>query len=319
MKPIGGYFELELRKGKEYHIGARALNAGRNAIEYVLKGRKYNKGLVPAYSCDSILEPFKKLGIPFEFYNINRNMMPEINLAKVESSVCILVINFFGLLERQIAELVKNHSNIIIDNSQAFFARPLPGNDTVYSPRKFFGVSDGGYLYSDLQEDFDIDQDHSYDRFEHLLKRIDLSPEEGYGPYRRTQRSLSSQPIRKMSRLTQSILASIDYDRAKTARENNFRFLHEKLGSINRLTPIIEASEPNGPMIYPFLVEYDSLRDKLIQNRVFVAKYWEEVNERVAVGSIEWDMANKMVPLPVDQRYSIEDMKVITKIIFRFC
>jgi hypothetical protein len=34
MQPIGGYFELELRKGKEYHTDAIRLNTGRNALEY---------------------------------------------------------------------------------------------------------------------------------------------------------------------------------------------------------------------------------------------------------------------------------------------
>ena len=36
MNPIGGYFELELRKGEEYHKEAIRLNSGRNAFEYVL-------------------------------------------------------------------------------------------------------------------------------------------------------------------------------------------------------------------------------------------------------------------------------------------
>ena len=36
--------------------------------------------------------------------------------------------------------------NLIIDNAQAFFAKPLLGIDTFYSPRKFVGVSDGGIL-----------------------------------------------------------------------------------------------------------------------------------------------------------------------------
>ena len=29
----------------------------------------------------------------------------------------------------------------------SLFEKPLKNIDTIYSPRKFFGVSDGGYLY----------------------------------------------------------------------------------------------------------------------------------------------------------------------------
>jgi hypothetical protein len=32
---IGGYFELELSRGEEYHSDAIRLNTGRNAFEYI--------------------------------------------------------------------------------------------------------------------------------------------------------------------------------------------------------------------------------------------------------------------------------------------
>jgi hypothetical protein len=308
MNAIGGYFELELRKGKEYHSGALALNTGRNAIEYVLKGRKYKGGLVPAYSCDSILEPFKKLGIPVEFYNINTNMLPDIDLTKIESSVCVLVINYFGLLERQIAELVKAHSNIIIDNSQAFFAQPVEGKDTVYSPRKFFGVPDGAYLYTDLPDDLELELDYSWDRCEHLLRRIDCSPEDGYEAYRRNQKALSFQPIRRMSELTRTLLRSIDYEYAKMKRQENFLFLHKELRSSNLLSSLIDSGEHDGPMVYPFLSQREGLREELIKKRIFVATYWIEVLNRGAQPNFASLLTKRLCALPIDQRY---DNKII--------
>lgn len=44
-KAIGGYFELELRKGEHYHKNALRLNTARNCFEYVLLVRKYTKVL----------------------------------------------------------------------------------------------------------------------------------------------------------------------------------------------------------------------------------------------------------------------------------
>ena len=37
-----------------------------------------------------------------------------------------------------------------------FYAKPIHGNDTFYTCRKFFGVPDGAYLYTDklLDEEF---------------------------------------------------------------------------------------------------------------------------------------------------------------------
>lgn len=47
IKPIGGYFELELSRYPELHAEATALNSGRFCLEYLLRCRKYNKVYVP--------------------------------------------------------------------------------------------------------------------------------------------------------------------------------------------------------------------------------------------------------------------------------
>ena len=64
MEPIGGYFSLELPHYGEYHKDAIRLNTGRNCLEYILRVRNYKKVYIPYYTCDVVLEPFKKLGIP---------------------------------------------------------------------------------------------------------------------------------------------------------------------------------------------------------------------------------------------------------------
>ena len=43
ISPIGGYFELELPHGQEFHSNAIALNSGRFCFEYLLKCRKKGK------------------------------------------------------------------------------------------------------------------------------------------------------------------------------------------------------------------------------------------------------------------------------------
>ena len=71
--PIGGYFELELNKSIDYHRNAIALNTARNALEYILIAKKYQKVYIPYFTCDVILEPFQKLNIAYEFYKIDEN------------------------------------------------------------------------------------------------------------------------------------------------------------------------------------------------------------------------------------------------------
>jgi len=42
LEAIGGYFGLELNKGKELHKGAIKLNTGRNALKYIFLAYNYN-------------------------------------------------------------------------------------------------------------------------------------------------------------------------------------------------------------------------------------------------------------------------------------
>ena len=78
MKPIGGYFELELPEAsKDFpHALCPALNSGRHALEYILRqlGNKVKVIHVPYYTCDVVLEPLRRLNIAHQFYNIDENL-----------------------------------------------------------------------------------------------------------------------------------------------------------------------------------------------------------------------------------------------------
>ena len=55
--------------------------------------------------------------------------------------------------------------------------------------------------------------------------------------------------------------------------------------------------------------------EKLINNKIYVATYWPNVLEQCNQGDIEFKFANNLLPLPIDQRYSIDDMNKIISII----
>ncbi len=147
--PIGGYFELELPHFPEIHSEAIALNSGRFCLEYILRCRNYKKVYVPYFTCDSAIEPIVKLGISYEFYHIDKNyrIVEDINLLENEA---LMYTNYWGLHDDYCWKLVSKYKKqLILDYTQAFFSRPIDGIDTFYSCRKFFGVPDGGYLYTD--------------------------------------------------------------------------------------------------------------------------------------------------------------------------
>jgi hypothetical protein len=307
MNEMGGYFELQLKNGMPYHTGL-ALNTGRNALEYILKSRKYKRLFLPYYICDAILEPLVKIDIPYVFYRIDKDLEP-ITISFNGENEALLYVNYFSLKSDYIYGLAQKYKNLIIDNSQAFFSPPIPSIDTFYSARKFFGVPDGAYLYSTSKFEESFEKDCSINRMSHLVKRLELGAEVGYKDFLLNEKKLSNQPIRLMSKTSNSILNNIDYEYAKKCREDNFRYLHQHLSRINKLN--IDSKNICGPMVYPFLCEQEDLRKKLINKKIFVATYWKNVFEQSACTDWEYYLARFLIPLPIDHRYNTQNMNLI--------
>jgi len=313
VEAIGGYFSLELPFREEYHKNAIRLNTGRNCLEYILRARGYKKVYVPFYTCEAVMEPINKLGIPYEYYHIDIHFEIR-NRITLKADEALLYTNYFGLKQCYVERLVEEYgSQLIVDNTQAFYAKHIEGIDTFYTCRKFFGVPDGAYLYTCKQLNEEFEQDYSYDRFAHLLKRIDLSAEQGFADFRKVDDGLDNQPIRTISKLTQCIMQSIDYDAVAKKRRENYQMLQEQLGEKNNLK--LQLDEDAVPMVYPFLTPIKGLRERLIENKIFVARYWPNVLEWTTKDDIEYLLTFQMQPLPVDQRYGKENMKRIIEIV----
>ena len=297
-KAIGGYPELELRKGEHYHKYALCLNTARNCLEYILRAKKYTKVYMPYYTCEVMLEPLKKCNVDFEFYHINLELEP-IELCELKSTEAFLYTNYYGLKQDCVVRLAEKYGKqLIVDNAQAFFAKPLKGIDSFYSARKFFGVADGAYLYTDTILDLQLEKDISYERMMHLLIRADVDAESGYADFRKNDDSLNNNPIRLMSNLTEKILCSIDYDNIKRIRRENYILLDTKLSSSNGISLCLD--EESVPMVYPYLVSNASYRDILLKNRIYIAKYWDNVSRYCDVDDIEYTLLENLLPLPIN-------------------
>lgn len=311
---IGGYFELETSQRKPFYNNLIGINTGRNGLEYLLRANGYKRLFIPFYTCDVILEPLFKLGIEYEFYYINQDLEPT-TLPNLKENEGFLYTNYFGLKNSFVKKLAYLLKNLIIDSSQAFFERPLENVDSFYSVRKFFGVPDGGYVHEKSPHDLKIGQtDKSFNRMRHLLIRTDKNARAGYEIFKKNDSILSNQPIKKMSRLTNSLLHNIDYDNVSQTRINNFNYLHKHLRKINLLT-CLDKCESNGPMIYPFLSNGNDLRNRLIAEKIYVATYWPNVGEWVEKDTTEHLLYSNLIALPIDQRYNVNDMDRILNVI----
>lgn len=332
MKPIGGYFSLELNESCEYHhhsslfmgegLGLRLLrlNAGRYALEYILKARDYHKVYLPYFICDSVMEPIQRMGLEYEFYHINEQLEPATELHPNDDEV-VLYVNYFGLKNSFSQSFCYAYPNTILDQTQAFYSEH--GNrydsqdfhcDTFYSCRKYFGVPDGAYLYTDCFVDEDLAQDESFDRMMFLTKRIDLSPQDGFADFHANDRALSTVGMKSMSKLTEAMMCSIDYTAKANRRIHNFHVLDKALRDSNRFKWSLDYGTV--PLVYPYYVDDGAkLRQYLIDHQVFCARYWPNVLKWCQPSDYEYQLAENLVCLPIDQRYDEEDMRLILSII----
>ncbi|WP_417558554.1 hypothetical protein [Mesoflavibacter zeaxanthinifaciens] len=312
MKEIGGYFGLELDRGMEFHKNAMPLNTGRNALEYILRANNYDKIYLPFFICEVVLEPIRKHQLEIEFYSINEQLEPIFDFNVIEDKSAFLYVNYFGLKNLFVQTLCKKCKNLIIDNSQSFFSKPEYKTDTFYSPRKFFGVPDGAYLYCNKKLNITLKIDQSWDRSSHLLKRLDINAEFGFDNFKNNELELVNLDIKQMSNLSKAILSSINYKKAIQRRTENYNFLDAALAKFNNL----RLSNDDGiPMVYPFWTNDPNIKEKLRKRQIYTATYWENVKRWCTNESLEYQLTNEVVYLPIDQRYGKTEMENILKYI----
>lgn len=307
MKEIGGYFELELRNGESYYPNAVALNSARNCLRYLVRAHNIQKIWIPAYTCPVVWEALEDEGCKYEFYEINEHFLPK---HQMDADAYILYNNYFGVCDKQVEYMVATYPKIIIDNSQAFYSQKKEIN-CFCSPRKFFGVPDGGYVYSIRYYDSVFSRDTSTPRISHLLKRIEIGANAGYNSFKRNDASLDHADILLMSELTKKLLHNIEYEQSAIRRRENFLYLHEQLSAKNELK--IELHESMVPMIYPYLPKETGLNLKrdLIERKIFVATYWPGQKDK----DFGLKLQNDLIALPIDQRYGIDEMTYILEVL----
>ena len=312
MREIGGYFELDKYSMPMLHEGAIALNCGRNTLAYLIEAKGIEKIKVPKFLCDTVREVCEKEKISISFYSITRDFLPE--ELTLEADEWLYLVNFYGQLDNDtIRDYVEKYERVIVDHAQAYFQMPLENVDTLYTCRKFFGVADGGILYTDTKLDREIPQDESFDRMGFVLGRFERSASEFYAEAASNNDFFADEPIKLMSKLTENLLHGIDYEAVKQKRTRNFEILHEAFGKINPL----KLTVPQGAFMYPLYLENGGeIRRKLQAKKIFIPTLWPDVFEHCDESELEYDYAKNILPIPVDQRYDEEDMKYIIKAVF---
>lgn len=312
MVEIGGYIELDTYRLPMLHENAIKLNCGRNALAYLIESKNIKKVYIPKFNCDCITDLCKRMNIDIDTYSIDKSFRPIFN-KELNAGECFYLINYYGQISNTEIEVYKGkYKNIIVDNAQAYFQMPVEGIDTLYTCRKFFGVSDGAILYTDKKLNRKLDIDESFNRMRFVLGRFERSASEFYIESSENNDLFDNESIKYMSKLTQNLLHGIDYGYVGKKRTTNFEYLDKIFKDKNQL----QLCTPNGAFMYPLLVSNGAeIRKELQQKKIYIPVLWPNVLNECSEESIEYNFAKNILPLPCDQRYSEEEMEYMSKLI----
>lgn len=317
-KAIGGYFELELPPSNQIkYQSALKYQSARAALLALLRISKPNRVWMPHYICESMLAPVKASGTEICFYSLDKQLGIADDVV-LGSTDILLYVNYFGICSRQVEKVLArfNPSQVVLDFSQAFFIEPKNCLATIYSPRKFFGLPDGGLLFTQLDVDLPEAVDEgSIKRMHHLVTRLGGTAEQGYEYYQSAETSLIESKPKRMSQLTERIYGSIDFEAARFQRNKNFRNLHENLGGNNVLK--VDLEDVDGPMCYPYFLDNHLLRTTLLAKRIYVPVYWPDILARSNIPVFEVQLVKNIHPIPCDQRYTVGDMNNICELLLK--
>jgi hypothetical protein len=307
MKPIGGFFELELpHAGADPHPNAIALSTGRACLMVMLEHLKPGLVHVPFHTCDATLEPFRRSGIDTRFYAIKEDLSPA-SLPELAPGEYFLWTDYYGVCGG-ITERLKRHygDRLLIDDTHAFYRGGHAGHWSFTSARKYFGVPDGAYLFAPVPVKVDAARMEAIS-LEHGLLRLAGRQEEAYRAYVAYERSLTSD-VNRISRVSEGLLRGVDHRGVQVARRRNFDYLHAELGALNTLRMDIDAKAV--PFCYPYLPVVPVDRPAMYARELFAPRLWPDALERDVPGyAFEKRLSTELLPLPIDHRYSSDDLR----------
>ena len=215
-------------------------------------------------------------------------------------------------LAEKIDDLINRFKYVIVDNTHDFFNKDAHSADVIYNYRKYFGVPDGACIVSnDLSYNPNYQIGKSLNKVVEIVSRDENGKFFHYPTFLEADKHFRNEELRYMSNFTSNFLNAIDYNLVLKRRIENYKLLLEMLSKYNQL----ELNGKELTYMYPLLVEDgEQLRTYLKENNIYAIKLWPNVLWNGA-NKEEIERVENMILLPIDQRYSTDEMLYISTVI----
>ena len=321
--------------------------SGRSAHSLIIESAdiKNRRALLPAYTCQHIVEPFAWTGWEVGYYGIHNDLTIELDSLKLgieKAPGCIIVQSYYGFhTTKQANPLFKQAQAagiiIIEDITHSFLSGWSPSYKKAdyqfCSLRKWTGLTDGGYALSLYKNKLKkplakMESFVSHRSNAQVMKRKYIT--EGDPKYKEEFLKLFKQAedlldgdiaVYSMSEAAKTAFSHIDFDYIKNKRQENYNYLQRNIAS-DYVKPLFgELADETCPIMFPVYIERgrSELRQRLIDNRIYCPIHWPapiQLTPEAKANSRA--IYNNIMSLPCDQRYGIEDMQRLVDIVNTF-
>lgn len=305
-------------------------------------GSLEKRACLPAYTCQTVIDPFEQLGWKCRFYDIREDLrIDEASfLGEVEAFApsVIVVHPYFGMEydvdELSFIEQAKSSGAVIIkDLTQCAFSVRREGvfDFFVGSLRKWLPIPDGAFLEVG-SEGFEIGVPVEESKVFTTLQLDAMSLRRMYFKYgderlkdvsRRLNKdaeSLACGPIspHAISPYSLEVVETVDLAYAEQQRLKNYERLFRGLASSSACELVRKESESvtTAPLYFPVYFENRSKVIQALANRgVYVPVLWPVETDSLLISNSVRKIFGHLAAIPCDQRYGANDMDRIVEIV----
>jgi len=296
---------------------------GQSGLSFLIGSLSPRSVWLPSYLCvDALYEPVRRSRSEARFYEVSYELtVPSLEwLDDVQPGDLVVVIDYFGFpCDPACVDLAKARGAWVIEDAcQALLSRRTEprAHFSLFSPRKYVGVPDGGVLRVECEKDLSgltlasPPAEWWLKSLAAYVLRSEFDRHGGESPwFSLFQETEAEAPMGAyaMSELTRELLARcFDYEDIATRRRTNFEALLETLGHLAIFRDLPSAVVPLG---FPIRVAgRDRLLETLFRHRVYPPVHWPLRDAVPAQFSASHRLAGDIMMLPCDQRYEVADM-----------
>ena len=342
MREYGSEFEIEqlpdtyFQRLTQKMPYSAFMRSGREAIGFAIAGIESGVALLPAYCCWSMALPFEVAGWTVRYYPVKHNLTADIlqieSLMRELKPQVVLVMDYFGFAPTQKSvEAIKRINQdvfVIEDFTQCLFCLPEKWNPQidcyVASIRKSIGVPDGGVVLSKRSLDMcKVCDERTPFVSLHLQagvkkKCYSYSADTDEKQLFREFQAAAGAEIKKdyhlykISPEAMAIIEHTDTETVKYARRKNYEHLYELLKEHSHFSILFPPGNNDAPFMFIInSAKRDELQSAFAKKGVYCQVIWPLSEEAKAICPVSKEMEKTMLAIPIDQRYSYDDIEEI--------